>query len=985
MFGVLYLQSAYQMLKNSIPLETLIKKVKTGGYDFIALSDENLHGMYQLFKEAPKHQLKPVLGLKVTVQLDLVESGFLIYVKNNKGYENLLKLILLKQDNKLTLSDLASHQEGLMFVTSGQDSEIDRLIKHDLLEEAYGYLLLLKKTLKDFYVGLSLDSFDQEMKIGPTLSKMSDQAKVIVLPIHQTSYLDEAHVEVYEALIKIEDERNEKIKDANYQLMNKEELETLFFDYPLVFSSLSDFINQITFTWNPPIFEMPDYPLSEGTSSQFLRSLAIVGLKKRLKKIENANQKVYQDRLLFELDVIHKMGFDNYFLIVYDFVKYAKTNGILVGPGRGSSAGSLVAYCLGITDVDPITYDLLFERFLNPDRISMPDIDMDFPDDKRDQVLNYVKEKYGKEHMVSIVTFGTFAVRSSIRDIARVMKIDNSRVNGIIARVNNQDIDQTDEEMVRLLKVAEQIEGLPRHTGTHAAGMILAKQDLTRYIPLQKGTNDFYQSQFEQKDLEALGLLKIDFLGIRNLSIIDEVCHLILKENPQFSLIDIPLQDVKTYELLEKADTSGIFQLESSGMRAVLRKLKPNTFEDIVAILALYRPGPMDNIGEYIERRNGKAFDYLHDDLKPILEKTYGIIVYQEQIMRIAHEFAGYTLAEADILRRGVSKKDKAVLEDERIRFTRQCIKQGYSEKIAIEIYDYIVKFADYGFNRSHSVAYALVAYQMAYLKANYFAIFMTSLLSNVIGNDQTTNEYLNELRKQNIKILSPHIQISTQHYIYQNQSIYLPLLAIKSIGRQTVQKIMDIRKEGPFIDYQDFKLRVKKEINEKNLEMLIHSGALDCFGLNHQTMIANKQIDQAGYELYITDFKMKMQEDYSFREKAAFELESLGFYVLYHPMVAYQDTVEKLNLKPLSYLEKNQSADVLAFIISQKIIKTKQGKEMAFIELDDGSSQIEATLFTETYLSYKNDLNNDIKIFKIKANVYKNQRTYVIESMKKV
>ena len=985
MFGVLYLQSAYQMLKNSIPLETLIKKVKTGGYDFIALSDENLHGMYQLFKEAPKHQLKPVLGLKVTVQLDLVESGFLIYVKNNKGYENLLKLILLKQDNKLTLSDLATHQEGLMFVTSGQDSEIDRLIKHDLLEEAYGYLLLLKKTLKDFYVGLSLDSFDQEMKIGPTLSKMSDQAKVIVLPIHQTSYLDEAHVEVYEALIKIEDERNEKIKDANYQLMNKEELETLFFDYPLVFSSLSDFINQITFTWNPPIFEMPDYPLSEGTSSQFLRSLAIVGLKKRLKKIENANQKVYQDRLLFELDVIHKMGFDNYFLIVYDFVKYAKTNGILVGPGRGSSAGSLVAYCLGITDVDPITYDLLFERFLNPDRISMPDIDMDFPDDKRDQVLNYVKEKYGKEHMVSIVTFGTFAVRSSIRDIARVMKIDNSRVNGIIARVNNQDIDQTDEEMVRLLKVAEQIEGLPRHTGTHAAGMILAKQDLTRYIPLQKGTNDFYQSQFEQKDLEALGLLKIDFLGIRNLSIIDEVCHLILKENPQFSLIDIPLHDVKTYELLEKSDTSGIFQLESSGMRAVLRKLKPNTFEDIVAILALYRPGPMDNIGEYIERRNGKAFDYLHDDLKPILEKTYGIIVYQEQIMRIAHEFAGYTLAEADILRRGVSKKDKAVLEDERIRFTRQCIKQGYSEKIAIEIYDYIVKFADYGFNRSHSVAYALVAYQMAYLKANYFAIFMTSLLSNVIGNDQTTNEYLNELRKQNIKILSPHIQISTQHYIYQNQSIYLPLLAIKSIGRQTVQKIMDIRKEGPFIDYQDFKLRVKKEINEKNLEMLIHSGALDCFGLNHQTMIANKQIDQAGYELYITDFKMKMQEDYSFREKATFELESLGFYVLYHPMVAYQDTVEKLNLKPLSYLEKNQSADVLAFFISQKIIKTKQGKEMAFIELDDGSSQIEATLFTETYLSYKNDLNNDIKIFKIKANVYKNQRTYVIESMKKV
>lgn len=986
MFGVLYLQSSYSMLNNAIPLPSLIKEVKQGGYDFIALSDHNLHGMLSLINLAKKENIKPILGLKIKVTTDLLDTGFLVYVKNQEGYQNLLKLSFISNDQGLTVNDLETYQKGLIFVTSGTDSIVNHFIMNDDISQAKHYIDIFKSVLNDFYLGLSLDTFQLEMKVAPILLDLSEKTNVKLLPIHQTSYLKPEDKEVYEALIKIEDEKNEVLPDANYQFLNKEELSDMFMDYPYVFDSLSNVVQEITYDWVKPNFEMPKYPVENGTSYEYLKSLAILGLKKRLKKIVNADVKLYQKRLTYELSVIHKMGFDNYFLIVYDFVKYAKTHDILVGPGRGSSAGSLVAYCLGITDVDPITYDLLFERFLNPERVTMPDIDMDFPDNKRDEVLQYVKEKYGNKHIISIVTFGTFALRSSIRDIARVMKIDPSRVTGIIQSVINEKADQSDEEMTRLLRVAKTIEGLPRHTGTHAAGMILAEQDLTNYIPLQKGLYDFYQSQLEASDLESLGLLKVDFLGIRNLAVIDDAIKMIHRLGKPFSLVDIPLDDIKTYELLSRAETSGVFQLESGGMRAVLRKLKPADFEDIVAILALYRPGPMDNIDEYIERRNGKNYAYLHPNLESILKKTYGIIVYQEQIMRIANEFAGYSLAEADLLRRGISKKDKNILEEERKRFILKCKDKNYTKETAEEIYDYIVKFADYGFNRSHSVAYALVAYQMAYLKANYFEVFMTILLSSVTGNEGLTQDYLNELKKHQVTILPPDINLSTDQYLFTNNSIYMPLLAIKSIGRLTVQKMIEERNtNGIFKDYQDFKLRMKKDINDKNLEMLIHSGALDTFGLNHQTMNYHKQILDAGYEQYITDFKLKTTEDYSFFEKAQYEKEALGFNLMYNPINAHQELIAKLNLKPLSNLSHQDEILTLAYIKNLKVIKTKQGKQMAFALLDDGSSELEATLFTDVYLKYESLLNNEVQIFRIKTNVYKDKKSNVIEEVRKI
>lgn len=985
MFGILYIQSSYSMLKNTIPIASLVKEGKSKGYEFIALSDENLHGMLSFIKEAKKEKIKPVLGLKIEVQTDLEQTGFLVYVKDQVGYENLLKISLEKSAPDFDLESLQKYQKGLIFVSSGRDAIIDRLIEKDELDQAKHWAMRFREMFDDFYFGLSLDTFDAEMKIAPILYQLSEQVGIKMLPIHQTSYLNKEDKEVYEALIKIDDEKNEMPKDANYQMLDQGELLKMFADYQFVFDSLSDVIQSIDYQWEPPVFEMPIYRVDQGTPSEFLNSLAKVGLKKRLSKVKNADEKLYQERLLYELSVIHNMGFDNYFLIVYDFVKYAKTHGILVGPGRGSSAGSLVAYCLGITDVDPIQYDLLFERFLNPERISMPDIDMDFPDNKRDEVLQYVKEKYGNHHIASIVTFGTFALRSSIRDIARVMKIDSSRIKGIIQRVINDDIDETDDEMMRLLNVSKKIEGLPRHTGTHAAGMVLAEEDLLAHIPMQKGLYDLYQSQWEQKDLEALGLLKIDFLGIRNLAVIDEVLTMIKEHGGYLNLADLNLKDSKTFELLESAETSGLFQLESSGMRAVLRKLKPNQFEDLIAILALYRPGPMDNIDEYIERRNRKPFDYIHPKLESILKPTYGIIVYQEQIMRIASEFAGYSLAEADLLRRGISKKNKEILEFERKRFIEKCLKKSYDAKIGEEIYDYIVKFADYGFNRSHSVAYAIVAYQMAYLKANYFSFFMNVLLSSVIGNDNLTIDYINEVKRHQIQVMPPSIQLSTDQYILFEDKIYMPLLAIKSLGRLSVQKILDERQNGPFTDYQNFKLRMKKEINDRNVEMLIHSGALDVFELNHKTMMDNRQLDDAGYELYVTDFKMQISEDYSFAEKAQFEKEALGFNLTYSPMMAYEKLMKEKNLKSLSELKSLHEIETLAFIQTMRTIKTKQGKPMAFVVLDDGEVQVEATVFSEVYQKYLDLLNDDVRIFKLKENKYRDQITYVVDSVKAI
>ncbi len=982
MFSTFYMQSEYSLLKNTIPLKDLVEVTKKNGFQWIGLADDNLHALYRFIQMSEKAGLKPIIGLKLDVIFDIYDTSFFAYVKTQRGYENLLKLALKKSTHKLDYADLVNHQEGLIIITSGEDSLLTKYIINENLTDAHSFVKRLKKEIKNLYIGLCLDTIDLEIKVAPYLTQIAEENKLKLLPLHQTSYFDEGDKETYQALLKIG--RSDVVipETANYKFLTQKELQAMFIDYPFVFDNADELVRTITFKWVSPVFDMPVYDTRGAVTSEYLKSLAIMGLKKRLTGLK-VNHDIYQERLIYELNVIHDMGYDNYFLIVFDFVRYAKQNGILVGPGRGSAAGSLVSYCLGITDVDPIKYDLLFERFLNPARITMPDIDLDFPDNRRDDVIRYVSEKYGKEHMISIVTFGTFAVKSSIRDIARVMDIDHNRVTGIIKRITSDKLDETDREMMKLRDVSKRIEGLPRHTGTHAAGMILAKQDLTKYLPLQLDNNGYYQSQWEASDLEKLGLLKIDFLGIRNLAIINDVVDLIKDKDAKFNLMEIPLDDPKVYRTLSEADTFGIFQLESSGMRAALRKLKPREFEDIVAILALYRPGPMDHIDTYVKRRNGESFHYLHKDLEPILASTYGIIVYQEQIMKIAHEFAGYTLSEADLLRRGISKKNHDILEKERIRFNEKCRQKGYSATVAEEIYDYIVKFADYGFNRSHSVAYGLVAYQMTYLKVNYYDMFMTVLMSNVIGNSQTTFDYIQDVKRHQIRVLPPDINLSTDRYELSKEGIRLPLTQIKNLGKVLVSKILEERHEATFKDYQDFKLRLKSVLNQRNIEMLIDAGALDRFNLNHRTLFEQQEVSFADYELYMDDFKMKSYEEFPFSELAEREKQALGFNLTYHPLIVHQDFIEKNNLDKLIDLSTKPMVKALGFISDIKEIKTKNDDKMGFVTIEDGETRVEATLFTRTYARYEDELHDqEMKIFSIKENNYKDKKSYILEKI---
>ena len=964
-----------------IPLERLLTEVKANGYDFFALADTNLHGMYTFYEQLEQLKLKGSLGLSISVLLNEKPIDLELYIKTDKGFPALLAVDRVRPKTFLELED---YLKDLIVVVVNYP-QLEAHIYNQNVNEAKDLLKRLKAKIPYLYLTLKLDTWNQEFKLAPTLYKLAVEANIKALPYHQTAYLNEDDKKAYLILLKLNSAEKED-ESFDYRFLPFETIKARFYDYPQLFTNLKEMVETIEFKYQKPKLELPEYPLDKGVKAvEYLKSLAILGLKKRLKKEQSAEASVYQERLLYELKVINQMGFNDYFLIVYDFVKYAKQNQILVGPGRGSAAGSLVSYCLGITDIDPIKYNLLFERFLNPERISMPDIDLDFPDNKRDEVIRYVHDKYQKEHVASIVTFGKYAIRSSIRDVARAMEIEPSRVKGMIERVLHNRIEETDYEMVELLSVSQKLEGLPKYTGTHAAGIVLSKRKLTELVPLTEIANDFYQAQLEAVDLEKMGLLKIDFLGIRNLTIISDVIKLISKTDKDFNLYNLPLDDHKTYELLSSGDTDGLFQLESRGMRNVIQKLKPAHFEDLVALLALYRPGPMDNINLYLERRHGNKYEPIHEALESILKPTYGIIIYQEQIMQIAHDFAGYTMAEADLLRRGISKKDLNILKEEEKHFIEMCIKQNHSKALAKKIYSYIVKFADYGFNRSHSVAYSLVAYWMAYLKTHYYAVFMTVLLNYSTGDETATKRYLDALKKKGNVINSPDVQLSDSNYQFDNNTILLPLDIVKGVGKKAVESILAERAKGEFKTYQDFKLRMKNDLNEKQIQMLIYAGALDCFKETKRTLIEHINLEHAGYEQYITDFKPREYPEYDLITLAQYEKEALGFYLKQHPFKRYDEWARTANLDFFSDSARKTKLKVLAIIKAIKIIKTKQNEKMAFVVLDDGKQTIEATLFARTFSLHQSIKVDEIYCFYISKKQYQEKDSFVIERIEKV
>ena len=946
MLNSICIKTNYSLLSSLISIDSLIDFAQNNKLKTLAICDDNLTSAKYFYNKCIENNIKPVIGLDVKYK----DKSLLMYAINYEGYKNLIKLSTIMSEREILLDDLKNYNANLIVVIP-----YDSLLFYDEIVSLYEII----------YIGVL--NFEEE-KQANSLNKTVFLNKVLYLKKEYENYIK------YLFMIRdgktISDDISFK-DNYNYPMFNDA--------YNLVSNEAVKNVNVIMDNCNVEIIKDNNLlPVFDENidGDEYLLNLSIKGLNKRLN--ENISFK-YKERLLYELEVIKKMGFSNYFLVVYDFIKYAKKNNILVGPGRGSAAGSLVAYSLGITDVDPIKYDLLFERFLNPERITMPDIDTDFPDVYREQVIDYVREKYGEKRVSGIITFGTMAAKLVLRDVGRVLNVPIKTVDTLCKYIptvtklklkdfyndneNFKNMIDSSEKLTLLYKVSSLIEGFPRHTSTHAAGIVMSRKDLDEVIPLVKNDGMFV-SGFSMEYLEELGLLKMDFLGIKNLTTIMNVISDIEKyENIKIDFSTIPLDDSDALKLFENGDTCGIFQFESEGMKNFLRKLKPNSLEDIFAAIALFRPGPAVNIDSYIRRKYGiEPIEYITPVLEKILAPTYGIIIYQEQIMQIANTMAGFSFGEADILRRAMSKKKLDLLKSEEEKFISGSIKNGISEEIAKKVFDLILNFANYGFNKSHSVCYAIVAYKMAYLKAKYPKYFFANLLSSVINNEVKTLEYINEARKLGIKILLPDINISTNRYEVVDDGIVFPISNIKNVGVTTCRDIINNRGEGFTDIYDCFSKILSRNVNKSTIETLISASVFDGFGFNKKTLHYN--LDNLINYATLTkdldpDFVIKPEieekEEYSKENLLSLEKDSFGFYLSNHPTVMYKSKIEEsyINAEDIS----NNFAKVVNLVVlleKVRVIKTKNNDRMCFILCSDDTGQCDLTLFPKEYEKYK-------------------------------
>lgn len=992
-FVPLHTFSAYSLLSSTAGPEELVSDAKRKGYHALALTDRNvLYGVIPFYKACKKHGIKPVIGLTVDVMgSEDGEQSFplILLAKNLTGYKNLIKIsssILTKSPGGIPVRWLKHYSSGLFAVSPGPEGEITQLLLKNEPEKAAERIEFYQNIFDpgSFYLSVQPFTFPENEMLAEHVIRLGRQLNVPIVMTNKVCFLNKEDYETWKCMQAIKknvplESIEENKWEKEYYLRAKNELsESGRFTAAVENSGKIAAACNVEIPFHGQI--LPKYPLKDQTSDEYLTEICRKGLAKRGRHKEST----YIKRLEYELSVIKRMRFSDYFLIVWDFVRFAKKNGITVGPGRGSAAGSLVAYCLGITDVDPVKYDLLFERFLNPERVSMPDIDIDFPDHRRDEVIEYVIKKYGRNRVAQIITFGTFQAKQALRDVARVFGFSSKELGDLSKAVPNKhgitlgqalkdsgqlkQLLQT-EKYKKVFHIACKIEGLPRHTSTHAAGVVISDGPLIERVPVQSGSNETLLTQFPMEVLEEIGLLKMDFLGLRNLSLMESILDEIkINENQTVRLKDIPMDDEKTFRLLQEGRTAGIFQLESDGMRDVLVRLRPTEFEDIVAVIALYRPGPMANIPKYILRKHGKEkVVYPHEDLKSILEKTYGVIVYQEQIMQIASKMAGFTLGEADLLRRAVSKKNRDVLERERLHFVRGALKNGYSEKTVNEIYDLILRFADYGFNRSHAVAYSKISYQLAYLKAHYPLYFMAALLTSVIGNEEKTAEYVRELRNLGYTLKGPSVNHSHYHYTVENGSVRMSLAAVKGVGYQALKEIFRAREEKPFTDLFDFCLRVsQKVINRKVMEHLIYAGCFDEFGFDRAVLLAtldaaidharllksgNGQLDL----LFTEDLGIKPKYTDAgpipLADKLEREKEVLGLFISEHPASVYRNDFRLFQTVWLSDLKtERRSCNVGVYIEDVRKIRTKKGESMAFLTINDESGEMPAVVFPDVY-----------------------------------
>lgn len=1015
-FVHLHVHTEYSLLDGAARIDALVAKSSELGMTALAITDHaNLYGAIPFYKACRESGIKPIIGMEAYViegnLQDRVRSApspfhLVLLAQNDQGYRNLIKLSTIAQTDGLYLLPrinkeiLAKHSEGLIALSACRQGEVaKRLLANDFNEAkqaAFWYQSVFGKN--SFYLELQDHGTEIERRLNQRLVKLHQETDIPLVVSNNVHYVEQEEAKAHDVLLAIgegktieEPERFRYETDQHF-LKSSQEMASFFAYAPEALANTVRIAERcnVELTFGQHI--LPQYPVAPGEDPvHLLHRLCEKGCRERYGDINSS----IRTRLEHELSIITKTGFTDYFLIVWDFMRYAHENGIPTGPGRGSAAGSLVAYALKITNVDPLAFNLLFERFLNPERVTMPDIDIDFSVERRDEVIRYVADKYGRDRVAQIITFGTMAARAAVRDVGRALGMSLGlvdRVAKMIPQSSSMTIDKAlqfnpdlgrlyaeNKQAAQLIDAAKSVEGLPRHASTHAAGVVISRDPLTEHVPLQTGSEGLALTQYPMDVLEEVGLLKMDFLGLRNLTIIQETLRNLEWEGISLDLDTLPPADEKTFRMLSRGETTGVFQLESSGMRNVLRELKPTDIGDIVAVLALYRPGPMEIIPQYIQAKHGQSkVTYAHPDLEPILQETHGFMIYQEQIMQISSKMAGFSLGEADILRRAVGKKKRELLAEQREKFVAGSIRLGYEEKLAHDIYDLIVRFADYGFNKAHSVAYAVIAYQMAYLKANHPLAFMAALLSLSIGSQTRIAEYTEEARRLRLTVLSPDVNESEAMFIVKNGAIRFGLAAIKNVGYGAIESIVKERSRKPFRDLFDFCSRIDSRlVNRRVVESLIICGALDSLpGHRSQLLILldeamgkattkRQDKDTAQLNLFASDESAEPMLDpvdypevppYSHMQELKEERDMLGVYLSGHPLDQFSHLINRPDVTSISSLEelnKEQTVKIIGMITEEKRIQTKKGDPMAFLTIEDKTALVEVVVFPQVFAKH--------------------------------
>ncbi|MDU2065244.1 MAG: DNA polymerase III subunit alpha [Sporomusaceae bacterium] len=1040
-FVHLHVHTEYSLLDGASRIDRLISRAKEMNMPAIAITDHGvMYGCIDFYKKAKKAGIKPIIGCEVYVapksRLEkTTREGdayfhLILLAETNEGYRNLIELVSRGNTEgfyykpRIDRELLRQYSKGIIVLSACIAGEIPAQILRGNLPKAEEILqeYLDIFDTDHFFLEIQDHRLPEEKTANEALILLAKKYGLGLVATNDIHYIQRQDAEFHDVLLCIQmgktvDEPNRmRFPNDQFYVKSGEEMAALFPGQPEALANTLKIAERCQVDFDFDHYHLPEFPVPEGyTAQSYLRLLCERNLERCYQNVTDEIKK----RLDYELSIIHDMGFDSYFLVVWDFVDYARRNGIPVGPGRGSAAGSVVSYLLRITNIDPLQYGLLFERFLNPERVTMPDIDIDFCYEKRGRIIEYVAQRYGADHVAQIITFGTMAAKAAVRDVGRALNLSYGEVDKIAKLIPNElgitlkkalvqshelkNLYETNEEAKKLLDLAQAVEGLPRHASTHAAGLVIARQPLTEYVPLQNSTEGFLTTQYDKDLIEELGLLKMDLLGLRTLTVIGDAVDLIRENHDSaFDIEAIALADEITAAILEKGETSGVFQMESSGMTHLVKELKPSCFADLIPLVALYRPGPLGSgmVTDFIEGRHGrKTVKYLHPLLEPILKDTFGVILYQEQVMQIASVLGGFTLGEADLLRRAMGKKKHEVLMAQKDHFVQGCINNGLEKGFAIEVFDLMAHFADYGFNKSHSAAYALVAYQTAYLKAHYPQEFMAALLTSVIGANEKVGQYIEECRRLKIAILPPDINESQSRFSVSEQAIRFGLGAVKNVGEGAIESIIAARKQdGKFTSMIDFCRRVDMRlVNKRVMESLILCGAFDSLGYKRSQLkqVIDKVVEtaqqlqkdlQSGQIGLFGDDDLTSQvhidlpdmPELPLLERLAMEKEIIGFYITGHPLDSYREQFRSLTaIKDIlsGDLADGRTVRIGGMIIGAKRISTRNGELMCFLELEDLTDHIEIVVFPRVFDQYSSLLLLDKAVI-IQGRISKNEES---------